>query len=59
MVDRNRSVSRTLGKSRAALTITHPNAAGRGWPSRLLKYSVRKRKAMLGDFDFSDFLFAS
>ena len=32
MADRNRSVSRTLGKSRAALTITHPNAAGRGWP---------------------------
>ena len=32
MADRNRSVSRKLGKSRAALTITHPNAAGRGWP---------------------------
>ena len=28
-------------------------------PNRLLKYSVRKRKAMLGDFDFSDFPFAS
>lgn len=27
--------------------------------SRLLKYSLRKRKAMLGEFDFSDFLFAS
>ena len=33
MADRNRSVSRKLGKSRAALTITHPNAAGRGWPT--------------------------
>ena len=28
-------------------------------PSRLLKYPLRKRKAMLGEFDFSDFLFAS
>ena len=27
--------------------------------SRLLKYPLRKRKAMLGEFDFSDFLFAS
>ena len=33
MADRNRSVSRKLGKSRAALTITHPTAAGRGWPT--------------------------
>ena len=28
-------------------------------PNRLLKYPLRKRKAMLGEFDFSDFLFAS
>jgi transposase len=28
MAQRNRSVSLKLGKSRAALTITHPNAAG-------------------------------
>ncbi len=32
---------------------------GRLLPSRLLKYSPRKRKAMLGEFDFSDFLLAS
>ena len=27
-------------------------------PSKLLKYPVRKRKAMLGEFDFFEFLFA-
>jgi len=26
--------------------------------SRLLKYPLRKRKAILAEFDFSDFLFA-
>ena len=33
MAQRNARVSRKPGKSRAALTITHPNAAGRGWPT--------------------------
>ena len=35
MAQRNARVSLKPGKSRAALTITHPNAAGRGWPSSL------------------------
>ena len=29
-----------------------------GKPNRLLKYPLRKRKAMLGEFDFFEFLFA-
>ena len=32
MAQRNARVSLKPGKSRAALTITHPKAAGRGWP---------------------------
>ncbi len=35
MSRRHAKVSLKPGKSRAALTITHPNAAGRGWPSAI------------------------